>query len=172
MQLGCHVCEGAIGVCERQALVWLYATCKSEVEFCFCTTSVLIHGTCIVHDSVRICCRELVAIKHRPKQQESNLSVRIGSLSSNNCWAEQPISRTSLTACQASRDRLPVEACIASGVRLLPWDSTTSLTASMTKLSAVLLDSQQLRNVKAARICPVQVCKYVARCKHRSVTCI
>ena len=170
MRLGCRVCEGAIGVCERQALAWLYATCKSEVEICFCTTSVLIHWTCIVHDNVCICCRELVAIKRR--QQENNLSVRTGSLSSNNCWAEQPISRTSLTACHASSGRLLVEACIASGVRLLPWDSTTSLTASMTKLSAVLLDSQQARSVQAAQICPVQVGKYTARCKHRSVTCI
>lgn len=114
----------------------------------------------------------VVAIEHRHKQQGYDLSVRTGSLSSNNCWAEQPISRTSFTACQASKGRLPVEACIASGVKLLPCDSTTSLTASMTKLSAVLLDSQQARNVKAAQICPEQAGKYTACCKHRIITCI
>lgn len=66
-----------------------------------------------------------------------DLSDRTGSLSSNSCCAEQSMPRRSLTACQASSGLRPEDACKASCVSVLPWASTTTLTTSVTKLSAL-----------------------------------
>lgn len=41
----------------------------------------------------------------------------------------------SMHCCACQQAHLPVEACMASGVRLFPWASTTDRTASVTKLS-------------------------------------
>ena len=66
-----------------------------------------------------------------------DLSDRTGSLSSNSCCAEQFMPSRSLTACQASSGLRPEDACKASCVSVLPWASTTTLTTSVTKLSAL-----------------------------------